>query len=158
MVLGSNHRLTAAMIPHLPLLLVEDNEDDAFLMTRSLKAAGIQQPIQLAADGQRAIDYLAGQGPYGDRAEFPLPSLVLLDLKLPFKSGHEVLAWMRSRRELAEIVVVVLTSSNQPSDLEEAYRLGANSYVVKPPAAQQLVEFAAALKNYWFVFNCTSAG
>jgi CheY-like chemotaxis protein len=146
------------MMLHLPLLLVEDNEDDAFLMTRSLKVAGIQQAVQIAGDGQQAIDYLAGQGRFADREKFPLPSLVLLDLKLPFKSGHEVLAWMKSQRELAEIIVVVLTSSNQPSDLEEAYRLGANSYVVKPPAAEQLVELAKALKNYWFAFNSTSGG
>ena len=146
------------MIAHLPLLLVEDNEDDAFLMKRSLKAAGIPQAIHVAADGQQAIDYLAGQGQYADREAYPLPSVVFLDLKLPFKSGHEVLAWVRSQRALAEIIVIVVTSSNQPSDLEEAYRLGANSYVVKPPAAQQLVEFLTAFKRYWLDFNCTSGG
>jgi CheY-like chemotaxis protein len=139
-----------------PLLLVEDNEDDAFLMKRSLKAAGISRAVHVAADGQQAIDYLAGQGAFADRRTHPLPGVVFLDLKLPFKSGHEVLAWMKGRRELTEIVVIVLTSSNQPSDLEEAYRLGANSYVVKPAAAEQLVELARAVKHYWFGFNRTS--
>lgn len=139
-----------------PILLVEDNEDDAFLMKHSLKVAGISRAVHVAADGQQAIDYLAGDGAFGDRETFPLPGAVFLDLKLPFKSGHEVLAWMMGRRELAEIVVIVLTSSNQPSDIEEAYRLGANSYVVKPAAAEQLVELARTVKHYWFNFNCTS--
>jgi CheY-like chemotaxis protein len=146
------------MLPDLPLLLVEDNEDDAFLMKRSLKAADVAQPLHVAKDGQQAIDYLAGRGAYADRERYPLPSVVFLDLKLPFKSGHEVLAWIRNQRELAQIVVVVLSSSNQPSDVEEAYRLGANSYVVKPAATEQLVAWAAAFKRYWIDFNQTSAG
>ncbi len=139
----------------MPLLLVEDNEDDAFLMKRSLKAAGIDQPLFVAEDGQQAIDYLAGRGQYADRQAYPLPSFVFLDLKLPFKSGHEVLAWIKTQRELSEIIVVVLTSSNQPSDLEEAYRLGANSYVVKPPATEQLVDYAQAFQHYWLDVNRT---
>jgi CheY-like chemotaxis protein len=146
------------MRAHLPLLLVEDNEDDAFLMKRSLKSAGVTQPLQVAHDGQEAIDYLAGRGPYEDREQYPLPSVVFLDLKLPFKSGHEVLAWIRNQRNLAQVVVLVLSSSNQPSDLEEAYRLGANSYVVKPAATEELVQWAAAFKRYWLDFNQTSEG
>lgn len=142
----------------MPLLLVEDNEDDAFLMRRSFKAAGIDQPFYVAEDGQQAIDYLAGRGQYSDRSQYPMPSFVFLDLKLPFKSGHEVLAWIKNQRELSEIIVVVMTSSNQPSDLEEAYRLGANSYVVKPPATEQLVSYAEAFKRYWIDFNCTNEG
>ena len=106
-----------------------------------------------ADDGQQAIDYLAGLGDFADRRKFPLPSIVLLDLKLPYKSGREVLAWIRSQRHLSATVGVVMTSSNQPSDLEEAYRLGANSYVVKPPAAQELVDLAIAFKRYWLDFN-----
>jgi CheY-like chemotaxis protein len=138
------------------MLLVEDNEDDAFLLQRSFKAAGIEQPLYLAEDGQQAIDYLAGHGPYADRTLYPLPAFIFLDLKLPFKSGHEVLAWIRRQRELSEIVVVVMTSSNQPSDLEEAYRLGANSYIVKPSATEELVDLGLAFKHYWFTFNRTS--
>jgi CheY-like chemotaxis protein len=146
------------MPAHLPLLLVEDNEDDAFLMKRSLRAAGVDQPLHVAQDGQQAIDYLAGRGEFGDRQRYPLPSVIFLDLKLPFKSGHEVLAWIKNQRELAQIIVLVMTSSDQPSDLEEAYRLGANSYVVKPPATEQLVELAVAFKNYWLKYNRTNEG
>jgi CheY-like chemotaxis protein len=144
------------MSEKIALLLVEDNEDDAFLMKRSLKTAGMDQPLHVAEDGQQAIDYLAGRGPYADRSKYPLPTFVFLDLKLPFKSGHEVLAWIRNQRELAGIIVVVLTSSNQPADLEEAYRLGANSYVVKPAATEQLVQLAVAFRRYWIDFNRTS--
>jgi CheY-like chemotaxis protein len=144
------------MMHSLSLLLVEDNEDDAFLMKRSLKAAGVEQPLYVVEDGQQAIDYLSGRGQYSDREKYPLPAFIFLDLKLPFKSGHEVLAWIKKQLELSEIIVVILTSSNQPSDLEEAYRLGANSYVVKPPTTEQLVALATAFKNYWLDFNRTS--
>jgi CheY-like chemotaxis protein len=139
-------------------MLVEDNEDDAFLMKRALKAADIEEPLLVVEDGQQAIDYLAGRGAYADRERYPLPTFIFLDLKLPYKSGHEVLAWIRNQSTLSEIVVVVLSSSNQPSDLEEAYRLGANSYVVKPPATEQLVSLARAFKHYWLDFNRTSEG
>jgi CheY-like chemotaxis protein len=135
------------------ILLVEDNEDDVFLMKRALKNAGIVNPLFVAEDGQEAVDYLAGQGKYANREEFPIPAIVFLDLKLPLKRGLDVLAWVRGQPQLESMVVVVLTSSNEPSDLKEAYRLGANSYVVKPPTAQQLLDMAKAFKWYWLEFN-----
>jgi CheY-like chemotaxis protein len=135
------------------ILLVEDNEDDVFLMKRALKAAGIINPLHIVEDGQQAIDYLSGTGAYSDRQVHPLPVVVFLDLKLPMKRGLDVLSWIREQTELQNLVVVVLTSSNEPSDLKEAYRLGANSYVVKPPTATQLVELAKAFKWYWLEFN-----
>lgn len=135
------------------ILLVEDNEDDVFLMKRALKAASIINPLQVVEDGQQAIDYLAGTGEFGDRSKYPLPAIIFLDLKLPIRLGLDVLQWIRGRAELDHIVVVVLTSSNEPSDLKEAYRLGANSYVVKPPTADQLLEMAKAFKWYWLQFN-----
>lgn len=135
------------------ILLVEDNEDDVFLMRRALKNAGITNPLYVVEDGQQAVDYLAGSGQYGDRALYPIPSIVFLDLKLPIKMGLEVLSWIKTRSELENVVVVVLTSSNEPSDIKEAYRLGANSYVVKPPTAAQLLDMAKAFKWYWLEFN-----
>jgi CheY-like chemotaxis protein len=135
------------------ILLVEDNEDDVFLMKRALKSAGIVNRLCIAEDGQQATDYLAGTGTYANRQEYPLPAIVFLDLKLPIKSGLEVLKWIRAQSELENIVVVVLTSSNEPFDLKEAYRLGANSYVVKPPTASQLLDLAKAFKWYWLEFN-----
>jgi CheY-like chemotaxis protein len=135
------------------ILLVEDNEDDVFLMKRALKAAGITNALFVVDDGQKAIDYLSGVGEYSDRTSFPFPALVFLDLKLPLKGGLDVLGWIRGQPSLENLVVVVLTSSNEPSDLKEAYRLGANSYVVKPPTANQLIEMAKAFKWYWLEFN-----
>ncbi|MCI0540497.1 MAG: response regulator [Verrucomicrobiales bacterium] len=135
------------------ILLVEDNEDDILLMKRAVKAAGIQNALFVVEDGQEAMDYLAGTGKFTDRSACPLPAIVFLDLKLPLRSGMEVLAWVRKQKEFEGLIVVVLTSSNEPRDLREAYRLGANSYVVKPPTAQQLTDLAKAFKWYRLEFN-----
>ena len=135
------------------ILLVEDNEDDVFLMTRALKGAHIVNPLHSVDDGQQAIDYLAGNGPFADREKHPFPAIVFLDLKLPLKSGLEVLQWIRNQSQFENLIVLVLTSSNEPSDLKRAYSLGANSYLVKPPTAVQLLELAKAFKWYWLEFN-----
>ena len=135
------------------ILLVEDNEDDVFLMKRALKGAHISNPLHSVEDGQQAIDYLAGQGPFADREKYPFPAIVFLDLKLPLKSGLEVLEWIRTQPPFENLIVLVLTSSNEPSDLKRAYSLGANSYLVKPPTAAQLLELAKAFKWYWLEFN-----
>jgi len=135
------------------LLLVEDNEDDVFLMKRALKGARVINPLHVVEDGQEAVDYLAGAGKFADRSEYPLPAVVFLDLKLPYISGHDVLAWIRRRKELESLVVIVLTSSNEASDLSRCYALGANSYVVKPPTPDQLEELAKAFKWYWLEYN-----
>jgi CheY-like chemotaxis protein len=135
------------------LLLVEDNEDDVFLMKRALKGARVVNPLLVVEDGQEAVDYLSGAGKFADRDQYPLPAVVFLDLKLPLISGHDVLAWIRRQRELESLVVIVLTSSNEPSDLNRCYALGANSYVVKPPTPEQLEELAKAFKWYWLEYN-----
>jgi CheY-like chemotaxis protein len=135
------------------LLLVEDNEDDVLLMKLALKRAGIINPLHVVEDGQLAINYLAGKGSFAEREQHPLPVVIFLDLKLPLKSGHEVLAWIRQESSLQDMIVIILTSSNQPVDLQEAYRLGANSYVVKPPTAEQLGDLARAFRWYWLQYN-----
>jgi CheY-like chemotaxis protein len=135
------------------LLLIEDNADDVFLMKRALKAARVMNPLYVVEHGQEAVDYLGGAGKFADRESYPLPAVVFLDLKLPFISGHEVLAWIRRQKQLESLVVVVLTSSNEASDLSRCYSLGANSYVVKPPTSEQLEELAKAFKWYWLEYN-----
>jgi len=135
------------------LLLVEDNEHDVFLMKRALGQAEIRNPLFVVSDGQQAVDYLAGNGDFNDREMYPFPTLVLLDLKLPFKSGHEVLAWIRNEAELNELVVVILTSSDEPADVNRAYKLGANSYLVKPPSLVQFRDLAKSFKWYWLQYN-----
>lgn len=135
------------------LLLVEDNEDDVFLMKRALKSARIVNPLLVVEDGQEALDYLGGAGKFADRDQYPLPAVVFLDLKLPFISGHDVLAWIRRQKQLEFMVVIVLTSSNEASDLSRCYALGANSYLVKPPTPEQLDDLAKAFKWYWLEYN-----
>jgi CheY-like chemotaxis protein len=135
------------------ILLVEDNEDDIFLMGRALKGAGVLNPLQVVDNGQDAINYLAGAGKFADRTLYPIPAVVFLDLKLPGKSGIEVLGWIRAQKEFEAIIVIVLTSSAEPRDLKACYALGANSYLVKPPTPEQLVEMARSFKWYWLEFN-----
>jgi CheY-like chemotaxis protein len=136
-----------------PILLVEDNEDDVFLMKRALKSAEITAPVHLAKDGHAALDYLQGTGPFANRDEFPFPYFVFLDLKLPRKPGLEVLEWIRQDPSRSGLVVIILTSSKEPRDIECANRLGANSYLVKPATALELVEMMRATKYYWLRFH-----
>ncbi len=135
------------------LLLVEDEESDAFFFERALKKAGVSHPLRLVRDGQEAINFLAGAGEYADRNAHPLPGLIVLDLNLPVKHGLEVLKWMRERPETQNIVVIVLTSSVDVLDMHEAYALGANSYLVKPSDPNDLMPVVEAIKAYWLTFN-----
>lgn len=138
-------------------MLVEDNEDDVFLMRHALTSAGVTNPVFVVETGAQAVDYLSGTGEFRDRKKFPLPTVVFLDLKLPLMSGHEVLAWVRAQRQLEGLVVVVLTSSNEPSDVRRSYSLGANSYLVKPLTARQLLDLAKAL-NWTWIRRAQAAG
>lgn len=140
------------------LLLVEDNEDDAFFLRRALKNAGISQPPVHLPDGREAIAYLAGDGAYADRVAHPLPDIVFLDLNLPYKTGLQVLEWIRQKPELARIVVIALTSSCEQSDLRRAYQLGANSYIVKPASADELTEIAKTFRRWWLELNRFDVG
>lgn len=131
------------------ILLVEDNEDDVFLMRRALRKAGIANPLHVTTDGQQAIDYLSGTGRFADRELFPLPHIVFLDLKLPYVNGFEVLSWMRQQRSLDAVVVVVLTSSAESRDQDKAYALGARSYLIKPPTPEGLHEIFSSIQSEW---------
>ncbi|MCH8745891.1 MAG: insulinase family protein [Chloroflexi bacterium] len=121
------------------ILLVEDDPNDVTLIKRAFRKINLGCSLQVVNDGQQAIDYLEGVSPYDDRTLHPLPSLVLLDLKLPKKSGFEILEWLRGQSKLCRIPVVFLTSSDETSDIDRAYKLGANSYLVKPVAFGTLV-------------------
>jgi CheY-like chemotaxis protein len=107
----------------------------------------------VVCDGVEAIEYLRGTGQYADRARYPLPGLMLLDLKLPRRSGHEVLAWLRQEPAVRRLPVAILTSSRESSDIERAYDLGANSYLVKPTGPGALLRLVEALSLYWLVLN-----
>ena len=135
------------------ILLVEDNEDDALLIQRAFRRIGSVHPMQRLSDGEQALAYLAGDGAYSDREAHPLPALVLLDLKLPRRSGFEVLEWLRGQPGLRRLPVVVLTSSRESRDVDRAADLGANSYLVKPVHFDALQELIRALGLYWLTFN-----
>jgi CheY-like chemotaxis protein len=141
-----------------PILLVEDNEDYAFLLTRALHTADINSPVHVVTDGEQAVDYLKGAGLFSDRSLFPLPGLILLDLKLPRLSGFEVLQWIQNETSLPQLVVVVLSSSGETRDINLAYRFGARSYLIKPPTAANFVDLARGLKLYWLQLNQPPTG
>jgi CheY-like chemotaxis protein len=115
------------------ILLVEDDSNDVLLLQRAFRRAGLTHALQVVSDGDQAVSYLGGEGDYSDRAKHPLPALILLDLKLPRRSGLEVLEWLRGQpAEIKGLPVIVLTSSRLSEDVDRAYGLGANSYMAKP--------------------------
>ncbi|MCC5658819.1 response regulator [Nostoc sp. XA010] len=135
------------------ILLVEDNHKDVLLLQRALRKANIVNPVQVVNDGDAAVLYLSGQEPYGDRTRYPLPVLILLDLKLPRRSGAEVLMWLRKQPELKRLPVVVLTSSREYADINNIYDIGVNAYIVKPVIFNELVEIVITLNLHWIIFN-----
>lgn len=141
------------MLQHATILLVEDDPNDVLLMERAFEKARLANPLQVVRDGEEAIDYLSGRGEYSDRDRYPIPLLLLLDLKMPKKSGFEVLDWIRDQPELRELSVVVLTSSKEAPDVAKSYRLGANSYLVKPAQLNDLVQMMLRLHGYWLFVN-----
>ncbi|WP_207482382.1 response regulator [Arenibaculum pallidiluteum] len=137
-----------------PILLVEDDPNDQLLIRRAFAKAKLMNPLLVVEDGDAAVAYLAGEGAYADRSENPLPAVMLLDLKLPRRSGLEVLEWLRSQPgSLGRTPVVVLTSSRENSDLDRAYDLGANSYLVKPVDFDGLLDLVRTAGLYWTVLN-----
>lgn len=128
------------MMPEIKtILLVEDNEDDAFFFQRALAAASINVACSVVTDGEAAIHYLAGSYSYADRSRYPFPIFVFLDLKIPLHDGFEVLQWIRNEKHLT-VPVVILSSSPEPRDKEAARKLGANCYLVKPPTKEMLLD------------------
>src|ERR1043166_4922601 len=133
------------------VLLVEDDPNDVALTQRAFARAGFANPLQIVNDGEQAIDYLPGGPPYADRQRHPWPILVLLDLKLPRRSGFEVLAWLRGTQNLRRVPVLILTSSQHSPDVDRAYDAGANSYLVKPVAFEGLLSLVRTLGLYWIM-------
>jgi len=136
-----------------PILLVEDSPDDAFLIQRAFRKANLANSVQLVRDGEEAVAYLKGDPPFSDRSQFPLPVLMLLDLKLPRRSGLEVLEWVRQDSTLKRLPVVVLTSSRESVDINRAYDLGVNSYLTKPVGFDALLEMVKSVNLYWLILN-----
>src|ERR1041385_3720216 len=135
------------------ILLVEDREDDILLVRKAFCRAQLNNAIQVVRDGEDAIAYLAGQGKFSNRAEYPLPWLTLLDLKMPRVDGFEVLRWIRNQPALKALIVIVLTSSDAIRDVNRAYQFGANSFMVKPGDFENAVVLSRLIQQYWLMHN-----
>jgi CheY-like chemotaxis protein len=135
------------------VLLVEDDSNDVLFIQRAFSRVNPAITIHVVKDGDAAVDYLNGSGDYGDRDRYPLPSLILLDLKLPRRSGIEVLQWIRQKDSIKRIPVVVLTSSRERLDVDLSYDVGVNSYLVKPVSFDDLSIMIKALNTYWLSLN-----
>jgi CheY-like chemotaxis protein len=135
------------------ILVVEDDENDLVFIKMAMKKAGITNPIQIAMHGQEALDYFEGAGKFTNRAKFPLPYLMLLDLKLPYVMGLDVLTWIRDQPQFKSTIVIVLTSSRHERDIRMAYQLGANAFLVKPSDLKGLENMMITLKDFWLTQN-----
>jgi len=135
------------------ILLADDSEEDIAIFQRAFRKAEIDADVFLVKDGQEAIDYLEGTGQFRDRKAYPLPCLVLLDLKMPKFDGFDVLRWLEREPTLKKLPVTVLTSSDEDKDVDLAYGLGANSYLVKPASLSGYARLVAELREYWLHMN-----
>jgi CheY-like chemotaxis protein len=133
------------------ILLVEDEENDATLMKMAFKRNNILNPVQWVPDGLEAIAYLNGESAYADRAQYPFPEVLILDLKMPRMSGLELLSWIREHPAFRVIPTIIMTSSRLERDIEEAYNLGANTYMVKPSSFEDLGKMVKLAHDYWAV-------
>lgn len=138
-----------------PVLYAEDEEHDVLFMQRAFERAGVQNPLVIVENGQVAIDYLEAAA---GKVPLALPRLVLLDLNMPLKSGLEVLKWIRTQPATCALPVVVLSSSDQDSDIHRAYTEGVNGYLVKPGNPKELEAMVRALKDFWLTYNRATSG
>ena len=135
------------------ILLVEDDANDILFVQRAFRQANLTNALHIVKDGDQAIDYLIGNNEYANRDLYPIPVLILLDLKLPRLSGLEVLEWIKKHPTLRRIPVVVLTSSKENIDVNRAYDIGANSYLVKPVKFETLTQMIEIIDAYWLKLN-----
>ncbi len=138
------------MADHAIILVAEDEEDYVLLIKQVFAKAHIPNPVYVVWNGEEAINYLKGEGKYANREEYPLPDIFLLDLKMPRVNGFEVLKWVRQQPGLASLRILVLTSSDAIRDVNEAYQLGANSFLVKPLDFQDFTHLSRLIADFWF--------
>jgi DNA-binding response OmpR family regulator len=131
------------------ILVAEDDPTDAFFFQRAFKRAGLPVALHFVRDGQEVIDYLQGTGPFADRTAYPLPQLVLLDLNMPRLNGFDVLEWVRRQSGFSSLQVVIFSSSDEAKDINRAYGLGANWYLVKPHSMDELTALVGRFKKFW---------
>jgi CheY-like chemotaxis protein len=142
------------MEPDDVVLLAEDSEDDLFLMRRAFRQSGVKNRVLEVRDGEEAISYLQGQGKYSDRTNYPLPCVIITDLKMPRLDGFGLLRWLYERPEFRRVPKLVLSSSDEPRDRDEAQGLGACGYFVKPVAVDELVKVVSEINDDWIADHC----
>ncbi|HZF01090.1 MAG TPA: response regulator [Methylomirabilota bacterium] len=133
------------------ILLVDDEENDATLVKMAFKQNNIISPIQWVKDGVEAVAYLNAEGIYADRIKYPFPQVLLLDLKMPRMTGLELLQWLRVNSHFKIIPTIIMTSSRQETDIEKAYDLGVNTYMIKPSSFDELKNMVKAIHEYWAI-------
>jgi len=133
------------------ILLVEDEENDALLVKMAFQKNEIRNPVQWVRDGLEAVAYLNGDGIYANRSLYPFPEVLILDLKMPRMTGLELLAWIRDHPEYRVIPTIIMSSSRMDSDVEKAYNLGANTYMIKPSSFEDLAKMVKLAHGYWAV-------
>jgi CheY-like chemotaxis protein len=135
------------------VLLIEDSDDDVLVMKKACQRTGIPHSIHVVMDGDEAVRYLEGSGPYADRGVHPMPDLVFLDINMPKRNGHEVLRWIREQPGLRGLPVVMLTVSDEPSDIDRAYKLGVTSYLQKVACPAEFGQAVRVILKYWLELN-----
>lgn len=135
------------------VLVLEDEPADVFLLQRAFSKSRMPVSLHFVRDGQEAISYLGGEGEYADRQANPLPDFILLDIKTPKLTGFEVLRWLRQQPGLKRLPVSILSSSSLKIDVNRAYELGANSFLIKPQEPADLADLITQLEGYWFELN-----
>lgn len=131
------------------ILLVDDDENDVLLMRMAFDKSNLPNTIQWARDGAEAIAYLNGEGAYANRQLHPFPEVLIVDLKMPRMTGIELLTWIRDHPEYRVIPTIILTSSRLDADIQAAYNLGANTYMIKPASLENLAKMVKAVHDYW---------
>lgn len=137
------------MPERLKLLVAEDSEDDVFLLDRALRQTGVAINARFVSDGQEALNYLQGVGGFRDRQTYPMPAMIMLDLKMPRLDGFDVLAWLKSQPEHRRTPVIIFSSSDDRRDIDRAYNLGANCFLMKPGATGEMPELLRILDAFW---------
>ena len=137
------------MDDRFPILVGEDDENDAIILERALRKVGFLNPLRFCRDGTEVLSYLSGEGPYKNRVEFPFPRILITDLKMPKMGGIEILKWLYHHPECNLIPKIVFTASRQACDIQEAYKWGANSYLVKPGGYEALTRMLKVFFDYW---------